>query len=584
MSFIIIQSKDGKVFTVSAIVLATKSPFIRKCLKYNYPNEDSCINLPISSSVLEMIVQWTQGESLKLDLDNIFEISLAVDYLMMQGLVTQIDSWAATAMEKDFSLAPEFWACWNTIDSISRIKSISWEFMLKNLNKMKPAHFKDWHYEDLLQLLNSDHLKINEEELWFFVKKLVKSNDKANLYSTVRLGLLSKEFLDKEVFSTRSLTRYLLDRYQTDKISTGLVNALRSQDCPRNPREFAFILGGWRDKNAEDEEDQGGPETFISVFDPSTSSWTDHEVQLPLKWAYLGAVLVGSSIYMCGGYVVKNEDGHGEVINELMKLDLCSGEVLSLSKMRQKRNYLCLIGSPSEDSLYAIGGNFQMGRLDTVEKYSIETNQWSTVEPMKKKRSDAGVALLKNDVYVVGGFDGIHVHRSVEMYNSKTGKWKFIPPMKQKRSGVKATVLDNKLYVVGGWDGQYRMRSGEVYNPAKKQWEDLPEMIVPRSNYSMTVVDGQLLVAGGYDGGNVTSRAEILNKWTNVWEEVGALPSARSASAIITAPVDALRPDTIEKLRSRWKFGKWRNHEILVNNDDDIDQVMDPSVIIDDDL
>ena len=109
-------------------------------------------------------------------------------------------------------------------------------------------------------------------------------------------------------------------------------------------------------------------------------------------------------------------------------------------------------------------------------------------------------------------------------------------------------------------------------------------MIVPRSNYSMTVVDGQLLVAGGYDGGNVTSRAEILNKWTNVWEEVGELPSARSASAIITAPVDALRPDTIEKLRSRWKFGKWRNHEILVNNDDDIDQVMDPSVIIDDDL
>ena len=81
-------------------------------------------------------------------------------------------------------------------------------------------------------------------------------------------------------------------------------------------------------------------------------------------------------------------------------------------------------------------------------------------------------------------------------------------------------------------------------------------MIVPRSNYSMTVVDGQLLVAGGFDGGNVTSRVEILNKWTNVWEEVGELPSARSASAIITAPVDALRPDTIEKLRASWKVEK----------------------------
>ena len=278
---------------------------------------------------------------------------------------------------------------------------------------------------------------------------------------------------------------------------------------------------------------------------------------------------------MCGGYVIKDNDGLGKVSNQLVKLDLCSNEVTFLSKMRQKRNYLCLVGNQSGETLYAIGGNYQMGRLETVEKYSIQSNQWSQVEPMKKRRSDAGVALLKNDIYVVGGFDGHTVHRSVEMFNSKTGKWKFIPPMKQKRSGVKAAVLDKKLYVVGGWDGQNRMRSGEVYNPAKRQWEDLPEMIVPRSNYSMTVVDGQLLVAGGFDGDSVTSRAEILNKWTNSWEEVGELPSARSASAIITAPVDVLRPETVEKLRENWKFGKWRNQEIIANNDDDLNLVMD---------
>ena len=194
----------------------------------------------------------------------------------------------------------------------------------------------------------------------------------------------------------------------------------------------------------------------------------------------MGAVLVGSSIYMCGGYVLKDDDGLGEVINQLIRLDLSTNQVTYLSKMRQRRKNLCLVGSPSEDVLYAIGGNFQMGRLDSVEKYNIETNQWYPVEPLKKRRSDAGVALLNKDIYVVGGLDGHTVHKSVEVFNSKTGKWKFIPPMKQKRSGVKAAVLGNKLYVVGGWDGQYRMRSGEVYNPTKRQWEDLPEMINPR--------------------------------------------------------------------------------------------------------
>ena len=113
----------------------------------------------------------------------------------------------------------------------------------------------------------------------------------------------------------------------------------------------------------------------------------------------MGAVLVGSGVYMCGGYIVKEEGGHGEVTNTLLKLDLCTNEVSVLSKMRQRRNYLCLVESPTEDALYAIGGNFQMGRLDSVEKYSIKTNQWNPVESLKKRRSDAGVAVLKNYVY-----------------------------------------------------------------------------------------------------------------------------------------------------------------------------------------
>ena len=132
--------------------------------------------------------------------------------------------------------------------------------------------------------------------------------------------------------------------------------------------------------------------------------------------------------------------------------------------------------------------------------------------------------------------------------------------MKHKRTSTKAVVLDNKLYVVGGWNGQSRMRSGEVYNPAKREWEDLPEMIVPRTGHSLTIVHGQLLVAGGVnDGNDATSRAEILNKWTNTWEEVGELPSARNVSAIVTTPVDVLRPGTIEKLRASGGFRKWRN-------------------------
>ena len=80
----------------------------------------------------------------------------------------------------------------------------------------------------------------------------------------------------------------------------------------KNPVLLLHPLGGWtKDPDAAD-DDAGGPDSCISVYDPSTSKWADYEIQLPHKWAYMGAVLVGSSIYMCGGYVIKDEDGPGE--------------------------------------------------------------------------------------------------------------------------------------------------------------------------------------------------------------------------------------------------------------------------------
>ena len=109
----------------------------------------------------------------------------------------------------------------------------------------------------------------------------------------------------------------IIDHYNTDRISSRLINVLRSQVSFRNPRElFAFILEGY--SGATPRAEAGSPDTCIRVFDPSTSKWTDHEVQLPHKLAYIGAVLIGPCVYMCGGYVIKNNGGLCEVSNQLV--------------------------------------------------------------------------------------------------------------------------------------------------------------------------------------------------------------------------------------------------------------------------
>ena len=204
-----------------------------------------------------------------------------------------------------------------------------------------------------------------------------------------------------------------------------------------------------------------------------------------------------------------------------------------------------------KNSIYAIGGNYMNERLSTAERYDINKNQWYDIQPMSKRRSDAGIAAVNSIIYVVGGFDGSKVHNSVEAYNTRTGKWKRILNMSTRRSGVKAVEMNEKLFVVGGWDGNQWLKSGECYDPVKRRWEMLLDMRLLRSDFSLTVMDGQLFAAGGWDGegGNYTSRSEFLNKFTNTWVEAGEMPSPRWGLASLSVPVEAIDKDKISSLR-----------------------------------
>ena len=48
-------------------------------------------------------------------------------------------------------------------------------------------------------------------------------------------------------------------------------------------------------------------------------------------------------------------------------------------------------------------------RLSTAERYDINKNQWYDIQPMSKRRSNAGIATVNSIIYVVGGFDASKV-------------------------------------------------------------------------------------------------------------------------------------------------------------------------------
>ena len=62
--------------------------------------------------------------------------------------------------------------------------------------------------------------------------------------------------------------------------------------------------------------------------------------------------------------------------------------------------------------IFICGGSnkYQWGALDSVEKYSIETDSWSPLCPMNFKRSRPEVVALGKYIYALGGSSSTKVH------------------------------------------------------------------------------------------------------------------------------------------------------------------------------
>ena len=145
------------------------------------------------------------------------------------------------------------------------------------------------------------------------------------------------------------------------------------------------------------------------------------------NWSSMGSLVVGTDIYLCGGQMIK--EGLSPV-KVLMRFSANTMEVTRLSMMRDCRNYVGL--AVHSGSIYAIGGvsDGVPMFLSSVEKFDISFNQWFRVSSMHKARSAAGVATLRDKIYVVGGKDGVGVTSTAEVFNPATGRWTMIKSMR----------------------------------------------------------------------------------------------------------------------------------------------------------
>lgn len=82
------------------------------------------------------------------------------------------------------------------------------------------------------------------------------------------------------------------------------------------------------------------------------------------------------------------------------------------------------------------------------------------------------LCLCPGKLFVVGGFDGSHALRCVEVYDPARNEWKMLGSMTASRSNAGLAMLGENIYAVGGFDGNEFLNTMEVYNPATDEWND----------------------------------------------------------------------------------------------------------------
>ncbi len=75
------------------------------------------------------------------------------------------------------------------------------------------------------------------------------------------------------------------------------------------------------------------------------------------------------------------------------------------------------------DVVYVIGGYSKGDRLNSLQSYDMTTHKWTTLQPMKEKRSSHAVCLQGDRIIVAGGQNGSEFLDTCEAFDTKSKRF-----------------------------------------------------------------------------------------------------------------------------------------------------------------
>jgi hypothetical protein len=244
-------------------------------------------------------------------------------------------------------------------------------------------------------------------------------------------------------------------------------------------------------------------------YDTSTNTWT-LIAPLPGPREQASAVSDGTFIYILGG-----ADNTGANTTTVYRYNPATDTYTTMAPFTvatwaQAAAYL-LEGSAGKIYKIAGCGTNCTTFVNSVEKYDIGTDTWSTVAAYPQSVGWLMATGIGNFVYAAGGI-GVASIADAYKYDPGTNTWTAVASMPARRWGSAEAIVKTKWMLNGGYvfDGTADVVSNSTvqYDPATNTWAAKDPMPVARSRMSgdsspattMYTIGGRDAVVGGFVG------------------------------------------------------------------------------------
>ncbi|XP_077301912.1 kelch-like protein 25 isoform X2 [Arctopsyche grandis] len=438
----------------------------------------------------------------------------------------------------------------NNSNCLKVLKSSGDSELLKKAKDLTMENFETLHKtqdflnlpaSNVIEILKWDDLFVRSEESVFNAVKLWVNHDDANrkkelaqLMTSVRLSLLSMEFLVDEVMTfCHSCAECMTTIRQTIKNKNDKSFIPRETPRRKIKGKKMAVVGGLDFEDAN----------TIDIFDGLENNWTLSK-NIGINKCRFASVVVEDWIVIIGG---KNSSKES-----VEYIDLKSGQKQPLKPLNQARHDFSAVtlSCGLSTDVYVIGG-FKVTNIEkktgsilsSVERWSSNTGDWEIIAPLLVGVDSHSASVIADKIYITGG--RISYSKStnkVQMYSVETNSWTCRAQMIQERHSHSSVAFKGKLYVAGGYLVQTStiLDSVEHFDPNANVWNAFTKLPKPAYGISLCCFQNKLFSMGGCDKYDYFSDVWEYDETSKSWKASTSLSRKRTRAVAHVIPYDSI--------------------------------------------